>query len=169
MTDAPQLLLIGRVLKPWGFHGELKIQILTDFPDRFASLREVFVGDDAKSFSVERTHRHGKFILLKLGGIESERDAEGLRDQFIRVPVTDAVPLQPNQVYLYQLIGMQVVTTEGKPIGEIVDILDTNANDVYVVRDGVREFLLPGTIEVVREIDLARKLVTVQLIDGLLD
>ncbi|MBI5301552.1 MAG: 16S rRNA processing protein RimM [Chloroflexi bacterium] len=169
MTDAPLLLTIGRVLKPWSYRGELKIEVLSDFPDRFASLREVFLGDDAKSFQVERAHQHGKFILLKLVGVDSEADAEKLREQYIYVTRENAVPLKPNQVYLYQTIGMRVVTVQGQDLGEVVDILDTPAHDVYVVHDGAREILIPAVPEFIREINLESKRLVVKLIDGLLD
>ena len=108
-----------------------------------------------------------KLILLKLGGVDSDTEAEKLRDQYIYVSHENAMPLKPNQVYLYQLIGLRVITTEGQDLGEIVDILDTNANDVYVVQAGEREILLPGVPEVIREIDVARKQVLVKLIPGL--
>lgn len=165
----PQHLIIGKVLKPFGIRGELKVEILTDFPKRFASLVQVFVGDDAKSFSVERVHLHNDHTaLVKLAGIDTPEDAGELREQLLYVAVDDAVKLRDNQVYLFQTIGLTVKTTDGQTLGKIVDVLDTRANDVYIVHDGAREILLPAIPEIVREIDLARGEMVVQLIDGLL-
>ncbi|MBI5649191.1 MAG: 16S rRNA processing protein RimM [Chloroflexi bacterium] len=169
MPKSLPYLVVGRVLKPWSYRGELKIEILSDFPERFASLREVFLGDDAKFFRVERARLHGKFGLLKLADIDSEADAESLRDQFVQIAAKDAVPLKPNQVYLYQMIGLRVVTVEGESLGEIVDVIDTRANDVYIVNTGTREILLPAIPDVIREIDLPQGHVIVKLLDGLLD
>lgn len=169
MTDSPAKLIVGRVLKPWSYRGELKIQVLSDFPDRFASLREVYLGDDAKSFVVERAHPHGKFVLLKLVGVDSEADAAKLREQYIYVARENAMPLQPNQAYLYELLGLRAVTTDGQDLGEIVDILDTPAHDVFVVREGAREILIPGVPEYIREINVAEKRVIVHLVAGLVD
>ena len=165
--DKPRFLIIARVLKPWGVRGEIKCEILTEFPDRFASLQTVYVGDDAKSFSVERAHLHSGSVLLKLQGIDTPEVAAKLRDELIHVAVEDAVELPQGKVYLYQLIGIKVRTVEGQPLGQITDILDTGANDVYVVKDGESEVLLPAIPDVVQEINLETGEMVVKLMEGL--
>ncbi len=167
--DKPRYLIVGRVLKPWGVRGEIKVEILTEFPDRFASLRTVYLGDDAKPFSVERTHLHSGAVLLKLGGIDTPQVAAKLREQLVQVAVEDAVELPKGKVYLYQLIGLRVRTTDGQPLGEITDVLDTGANDVYIVHDGAREILLPAIPDVVKEINLEKGEMIVELMEGLVD
>lgn len=168
MPESPQYLIIGRVLKPWGVRGEMKIEILTGFPERFASLRKVFLGDDAKPFSVERARLHGNSALLALKGIESPEAAAKLRDQLVQVALEDAVKLPTGKHYLYQIIGLRVVTVDGEALGEITDVLDTGANDVYVVRDDQREVLIPAIEEVVKKIDLERGEIVIKLMDGLI-
>lgn len=166
--DKPRYLIIGRVLKPWSYRGELKIEILTDFPERFASLRTVFVGDDAKRFSVESARLHGKAALLKLMGIDSAESAERIRNQLVQVPTEEAVELPKGKFYLYQLIGLKVRTVDGEELGEVIQVLDTaGANDVYVVRRGDREILLPAISSVVKQVDLEKKEMVVELIPGL--
>ena len=167
--DKPRFLIIGRVLKPWSYRGEIKVEILTDFPERFASLRNVFLGDDAKPFSVARTHLHGNAVLIKLDGIDSTDAAAKLRNQLVQVAVEDAVSLPSGKVFLYQLIGVRVRTVDGRALGEIADVIDTGANDVYIVRDGTREILLPAIPNVVKEINLDRGEMVVELIEGLVD
>ncbi|HEX7593162.1 MAG TPA: ribosome maturation factor RimM [Anaerolineae bacterium] len=166
--DNPRYLIIGRVLKPWSYHGELKIEILTEFPNRFASLRQVFLGDDAKSFSVERARLHGNTALLKLTGIDSSEAGDKLRGLLVQVAVEDAVKLPKGKLYIYQLIGLRVVTIDGAALGEIAEVLDTGANDVYVVKDGAREILIPAIEDVVKEVSLERGEVVVKLMDGLI-
>lgn len=165
--DKPRHLIIGRVLKPFGVRGEIKTEILTEFPERFASLRQVFIGDDAKSFSVEGARLHSGAALLKLIGIDSPEAAAALREQLVYVAVADAMPLPADHVYLYQLIGLRVRTIDGQVLGEITDVLDTHANDVYIVGDGTREILLPAIPDVVREINLERGEMIVELLEGL--
>jgi len=165
----PRHLIIGRVLRPFGVRGELKVEILTDFPERFASLRQVFIGDDAKSFPVERARLHSGTVLVKLAGIDTPEDAAQLREQLVYVAIADAVSLPENRVYLYQLIGLRVRTSDGQTLGEITDVLDTRANDVYIVSDGTRELLLPAIPDVVKEINLTRGEMIVKLIDGLVE
>jgi 16S rRNA processing protein RimM len=168
MPPAPKYLVIGRVFKPWGIRGELKIEILTEFPERFASLRTVYVGDDAKPFSVQSARLHGKAALLKLKEIDTPEQAEALRDQILQIELKDAVKLPKGKLYIYQLIGLRVVTVEGEVLGEIADVLETGANDVYVVRDGAREILIPAIEDVVKKVSLERGEVTVKMMEGLI-
>ncbi len=163
----PRYLIIGRVLKPWSYRGEMKIEILTDFPNRFASLQRVFIGDDAKPFSVEGARLHGKFVLLKLKGVDSTEAAEKLRDQLVQVAREDAVQLPKGKHFLHELIGLRVVTTEGEMLGTIQEIIETRANDVYIVRDGTREILIPATDEIVKEIAVERGEIVVKMMEGL--
>lgn len=166
--NSPAYLIIGRVMKPWSYRGEMKVEILTDFPKRFASLREVFIGDDAKPFSVERAHLHGKHVLLKLVGIDSTEAAEKMRDQLVQVARKDAVQLPKGQHFIHELIGLRVVTTEGESLGTIEEIIDTRANDVYIVRDGKREILIPATAEIVQEIAVERGEMVIKMMEGLI-
>jgi 16S rRNA processing protein RimM len=166
--EPPRYLIIGRVLKPWSYRGELKIEILTEFPKRFASLRQVYIGDDAKLFPVERARLHGKYVLLKLAGVDSTQEAAKLRDQLVCVAREEAVPLSKGKHYIYELIGLRVLTTDGELLGEITEVLDTGANDVYIVKDNSREILIPATEEVVKEIAVERGEIVVKLIEGLI-
>jgi len=168
MPQSPKYLVIGRVFKPWGVRGEVKIEILTEFPERFASLRTVFLGDDAKPFLVDGARLHGNAALLKFKGIDRPEQAEALRDKIVQIALEDAVKLPKGKLYLYQLIGLRVVTVEGKLLGEIKDVLDTGANDVYVVNDGVCEILIPAIEEVVKGVSLERGEVTILLMEGLI-
>jgi 16S rRNA processing protein RimM len=166
--NAPEYLIIGRVLKPWSYRGELKIEVITGYPNRFASLQKVFIGEDAKPFSVERARMHGKFALMKLVGVDTDQAAASLRDQLIYVAREEAVQLPKGKHFLHELIGLRVVTTEGVTLGTVEEILDTRANDVYVVRDGAREILIPAAEEIVKEIAPERGEIVVKLIEGIL-
>ena len=166
--DKPKYLIVARVLKPWGVRGEIKCEILTEFPDRFASLQQVYLGDDAKPFSVEHTHLHSGSVLIKLKGIDTPEAAAKLREQLMHVAVAEAVALPPGKVFLYQMVGLSVRTIDGTPLGKITDVLDTGANDVYVVHDGTREILLPAIPDVIKEINFERGEILVELIDGLI-
>lgn len=168
MPQPVPYLIIGRVLKPWSYRGEMKMEILTDFPNRFASLQKVYLGDDAKPFSVERAHLHGKYVLLKLKGVDSTEDADKLRDQLVQVARTDAVQLPKGQHFIHELVGLRVITTKGETLGVIEEILDTRANDVYVVRNETREILIPATEEIVKEISVERGEMIVEMMEGLL-
>ncbi len=156
------------MLKAWGYRGELKIEILTDFPERFASLSQVFLGEDAKPFPVEHARRHGRAALLKLKGIETPEEAAKWREALVQVPRTEAVPLPEGQVYLYQVLGLTVKTAAGEMLGKIVEVLDTGANDVYVVRSDEREVLIPAIPSVIKQTDLERGEMIIEPMEGLL-
>jgi 16S rRNA processing protein RimM len=173
-SDLPQLepryLAIGKVIRAHGLRGEITVAVLTEFPDRFAETEWVYLGNEfeAEAYRLEghRWHKHN--ILLKLSGVTDRTQAEQLRGQLVQVPVEEAMPLPEGSFYLYQLLGLQVITTEGETLGPIVDILETGANDVYVVNRQGEKLLLPAIADVVRSVDLAKGEMIIKIIDGLL-
>ena len=163
-------LAIGRVVRAHGLRGELSVAVLTEFPDRFETMEWVYLGNEfeASPYRVEGYRWHKDNILLTLAGITDRTQAELLRGQLVQIPVEEATPLPEGQYYLYQLIGLQVFTIQGEKLGTISQILETGANDVYVVENDDRQILLPGTPEVVQAIDIARGQMLVNVIDGLI-
>ncbi len=167
-------LAIGRIARPHGIHGELSVVVLTDFPERFAALEWVFIGDQfqATPYRLTGYRWHKQHVLLSLEGITDRLLAEALAGQLVQIPIEAAMDLPDGEYYLYQLVGLQVVTAAGETVGEIVEIIETGANDVYVVRAGSDalppEILLPAIPDVVKAVDLARQQMTVELIDGLI-
>jgi len=166
-SQRPTHLAIGRVVKPHGLAGEVEVQILTDFPDRFDMLKTVFLGDDHTPAVLESQRRHGRLILLKFAGCDDPGEAEKLRRELIYVPVDEAVPLEEDEYYLHEIVGLQAWTTEGEYLGRVEEVIDTGSNDVYVVRDGARETLVPALSDVVLKIDTKRGRIEVQLMKGL--
>ncbi|MCL5265334.1 MAG: ribosome maturation factor RimM [Chloroflexi bacterium] len=165
--SATSHLVIGRVLGPRGVKGELRVQVLTDFPDRFAKLKTVFVGEELRLYQVEHSRLVKGTALLKLQGIDSADEAMKLRGRSIHVPVEEAVPLSEGQYYWHQIIGLDVWTTEGVLLGKLTEILRTGANDVYVVQKDDKEVLLPAIEQVIKEIDLEKGRMVVELMLGM--
>ncbi len=173
MHQEPELryLAIGRIVRAHGIQGEVSVAVLTDFPERFDTTEWVYIGNefDADAYRLEKCRWHKKNVLLTLSGVTDRVEAEQLTGQMVQIPVEDAQILPEGSYYLYQLIGLQVVTVSGEKLGAIADIIETGANDVYVVRNNSREdVLLPAIPDVVKGVDLERGLVTVELIDGLI-
>jgi 16S rRNA processing protein RimM len=171
-------LAVGRVLRPHGLRGEVRVEIHTDAPERFASYERLYLAPVAPGGSalmsgepVPRAlqgHRfHQGKVLLKLEGVDDRNQAEELRDQWVWISIEDAVPLEEGEVYLHQMLHLRVVTAEGEPLGEIAEIIETGANFVYVVHGARGEILVPDTEEVVLEVDTEARQMTVHLIDGL--
>lgn len=174
-ASEPAFLVLGRILRPHGVHGELRLQVATAYPERIAHLHTVYVGptpyDEAQAtaFEVTGVRRHREYLLIRLEGIDSREEAEYYRGQLLMVALADAVPLTEGEYYVFQILGSRVITQEGEELGRISEVLETGANDVFVVQGGVRgEVLIPDVPHVVVDVDIENKVVTVAPPPGLL-
>ncbi len=166
------LITIGMVQKPWGVKGEVKVRPLTDFPERFKDLQRVYLAPprgNEKACRVLSTRYLGGQPLLLLEGYDSPERSKTLAGWLIKVPREEAMPLPEGQYYCFELIGMTVCTEAGEKLGEITDIFETGSNDVYVVKSGKKELYLPATSEIVKQVDRKSRVMTIHVVDGLLD
>jgi 16S rRNA processing protein RimM len=163
-----RFLAIGGVIGVHGLAGELVVEILTDFPDRYNTLRSVLIGDGLATYEVESVRPHRATVLLKLRGIDDATAAGQFRGELLRVPLSEAVPLPNDHYYWHQIVGLEVRSTDGQLLGHVDEIIRTGANDVYVVHGPRGEVLIPAIEDVVRDIDLASGRIVVELIPGLL-
>jgi 16S rRNA processing protein RimM len=164
----PRYLVIGRVARPWGIRGEVKVEIMTDFPDRFSLLRKVHLGPEAVPFALEGFRLHKGAALLKLEGFHDRASVEKLRGQLVQIPIEEAVPLEENEYYEHQIVGLAVWTAGGEYLGTVDEVISTGSNDVYVVRGEGPEILIPAIEDVVLEINLAQERLVVELMEGLI-
>ncbi len=165
----PRFIAVGQVAKPHGVRGEVAVEMLTDFPGRFALLERVYLGeDDPRPVALENVRFHSGRALLKLGGYDDRTAVERLRGELILVPIDEAMPLEPDQYYQDDLIGLEVWTTDEEHLGQVVEILETGANDVYIVHGDRGEILLPAIADVVQWIDLEENRMVVELMEGLI-
>jgi 16S rRNA processing protein RimM len=162
-------LVVGEILRPHGVRGELRMRVLTDYPERLGTLETLYVGPDHNPHRVLGSRGHRETVLLRLEGVPDRETAERYRGLLVHVAIEDAVPLEDGEHYLFELVGLTVVTEEGRELGQLVDVLETGANDVYVVKGPSGEVLLPAIPDVVREVDVQGGQMTVHLLDGLLD
>lgn len=166
------LITIGKARKPWGVKGEIAVDLLTDFPERFRKLTSVVLvsprGEEI-TCTVAGVRYLGGEPLLKLAGYDSPEQAKALNNWFIKIPEAEAEPLPEGQYYWFELIGMEVWSESGERLGVIDDIFETGSNDVYVMKRGGREVYLPATKEVIRQVDRKARRMTIHVMDGLLD
>ncbi len=166
------LITIGKVLKPWGVRGEVKIAPLTDDPRRFSSLSRVVLLSPAgaeRECAVRAVRYHQDAPLLLLEGFDAPEKARSLSDWLVMIPEEEALPLPEGRYYWFELIGMDVVSEAGEKLGTIVDIFETGSNDVYVMKHAGREVYIPATAEVVKEVDRKEKRMIIHLLEGLLE
>ena len=168
LTDQapPERLIVGKISRPWGTRGQVKIEILTDFPQRFRPGVLLFIG--SHSYLCEHVTHPPKSLILKLQGVETVEDAMLLRGAILEVPTTEAEPLPEGAYYYYQILGLDVYTANGENLGQIADILATGSNDVYVVQGPRGEVLVPAIPEVIITLDLLAKRITIEPMLGLL-
>jgi 16S rRNA processing protein RimM len=163
-------IVIGRVSRPHGTQGEIRIEYFNpDDLQFFSRYQMIFLQGDKGSPQPYRpiaVRPHKKFILALLEGIQSRAEAEQLRGKVVLVDAAELPPLDADEYYWHDILGMRVVTEDGGNVGTITEIFPTRSNDVYVVREGEREVLIPAIKEVVVSIDTkARTMVIRPLLD----
>lgn len=158
-TMLSNYLAVGEVLKPQGVRGEVKVQPLTNDPDRFFDLKEVYIkqGEAYVSQSVSCHRVHEGYAYLNFEGVEDRDGAERLRGAVLYVDRAHAVPLGENENFICDLIGCEAFDREGNPVGMLHDVMQPGANDVYVFQTPRGEMLLPALKEVILSVDVQKK------------
>ncbi len=165
----PRFLVIGQIGKAHGVRGEVRVVTHTDIPERFAWLEAVYVGDKAPTLvPVESVRFHKNWVLLKLEGYDDRDQVAVLRGQLLQIEQSQAIPLEEGEYFLFQLDGLSVTTDDGQYLGSITGVIETGANNVFVVNGPDGEILLPDIEEVVVDIDFDERQMIVHILPGLL-
>jgi 16S rRNA processing protein RimM len=164
----PVYLVIGYLRRSHGVRGEIIMDLHTDFPQRIKSGRKVLVGEKYQPLTLDTVRPHAKGLLVSFRGTDTPEDATKFRNQWVYVKATEVPPLPEGQHYQYEMIDLDVVDENGTPLGKLVEILETGANDVYVVRDDSgKEILLPAIPSVILELNMDQRTLKVHLLEGL--
>ncbi len=184
INDFDDMLRVGVISSTHGIKGEVKVYPTTDDPKRFSSLKKVYLDYSVTGIKgkkqvecielrIERVRYFKQFVILKFKEIDDINDVEKYKGMDLYVTREDAIPLGEDENYICDLIGLLVVNEEGEAVGELKDVLQTGANDVYVVKGnekfGNKEMLLPAIKQCILKVDLEKKQVTVHIMEGLLD
>ena len=167
-----RFLVIGQVTKPHGIRGEIRVMPLTDMPARFKWLEHVYVGkpklrEEPKLVTIAGVRFHKTMVLLKIAEYPTRDDVQNLRGMMLYVPAEEAIPLAEDEYFLFELEGLTVKTKEGEILGTLVEVIETKANNVFVVRGDQGDVLLPDIPDVILDIDFEAGEMTVALIEGL--
>ena len=162
---------VGKVVALFGVHGELKVRLLTDIPNRFAELDAVHLGPNLTRHLIQSVRPYkGEMVVLKLEGIDDANAAELLRNQDLHIPLSELAKLPPDTYYQHDILGLRVFTLDGRELGTIVEIMVTGSNDVYVVKaPHGPQILIPALKDVIKQIDLVRHTMHIDPMPGLLD
>ncbi len=150
-SDSPEPVLVGTITGAWGLNGQVKVRSHSDDPDRFKKGRTVDVGGRPARILSSRVA--GSALVIKFDVVADRTQAETMRGVDVTVPPEALEPLPPGSYYHYQIIGMEVHDEADVRLGVVTEVLSTGANDVYVVRDGKSETLVPALAEVIVSMD----------------
>ena len=154
----PVFLALGRMRRTHGLQGEIVMEVLTDFPERIRAGRTVYIGEQHEPLKIAGVRGHNREKILRFAGFSTPEEAARLRNLMVYVKAAELPQLPEGEYYHHELIGLSVVDEAGQPLGKLAQILETGANDVYVVEtpDG-KELLLPAVEEVILDIDLEKQ------------
>jgi 16S rRNA processing protein RimM len=160
-------IVVGRVVAPFGIRGELKVTVQTDFPERFdkGNTVKLSVAGEQVTRRIEHSKPHGGGIILKIEGVGTREAAEALRNTDIVIGEGELMELDAGRFYVFDLVGLKVVTDDGREQGTVTEVLQGGGNDVYVTSTGL---CIPALKDVVTDIDIARGVMTIHPVPGLL-
>lgn len=167
-----QFLRVGVISSTHGVRGEVKVFPTTDDINRYKTLKEVYLAADGGNIllELEQVKFSKNMVIVKFKGFDNINDIEKYKGKDLLVTRENAIELAPDENFIVDLIGLNVVTDEGEDFGTVADILQTPANDVYVIKakDG-KEYLFPSIKQCILDVNLEEKRVLVHIMDGLLD
>src|SRR5690625_2307270 len=169
-----EYLTVGEIVNTHGVSGEVKIFPRTDFPEvRFQIGKSLHLSGDAPgemlSFEIAACREHKNVFLVQFVGLDNINEVEKFKGREVKVPIEEQVELEEDEYYVHEIIGCEVVDEEGANIGVVEDILKPGANDVWVASraDSKKELLIPVIDDVVLDVDISQKRITIRLLEGM--
>ena len=166
----PAFLAVGKVRRPHGVAGDVLVEIYTDFPERLQTKATIYAGEKHIPLTILRQRSHNDGVLIAFDGFTTPEQVGRFRNQILYIERADAAELPEGEYYFHELVGLSVTDETGELLGKVTEIVETGANDVYVVtNDTGQELLLPAIPDVILNVDLVSKSMKVHLLPGLLD
>ncbi len=169
-TDMEQFLQVGVISSTHGIRGEVKVFPTTDDPARFKKLKRVLLdtGRGQLELEVQSVKFFKQFVIVKFKGIDNINEIEQYKGKSLFVPRENAVRLEKDEYYIADLIGMEIFTEDGR-FGILRDVMETGANEVYIIdSDEYGEVLIPAIRQCILDVDVAENKMKIHLMDGLI-
>jgi len=165
----PVFLVVGKLHRPHGVHGEIIMEVITDYPERLRRDLLVYIGPDFSPYTLRSVRQHAGGILVAFKG-QMDRDAvAGLRNKNVYVRADELPSLPEGEYYHHQVIGLRVFNETGEALGTLTEILETGAHDVYLIRpESGQDILLPVLESTILDVDLERGEMHVHVLPGIL-
>lgn len=167
-----QFFQIGVISSTHGLKGEVKVYPTTEDPKRFEVIKDVILdtGKEQINLEIERVKYFKQFVIVKFRGIDDINDIEKYKGRSLLVTRENATPLEEGEFYVADLIGLDVVKEDDSPYGRLVDVMETGANDVYVIeRSDGKEVLVPAIRQCILDTDIEKGIMKIHLLEGLED
>lgn len=165
-------LAVGTLRRSHGIRGDVLVDVITDFPERLKPGTYVYLGENKKPIKITRRRQHNEGLLLGFEGIKNAEDVARYRTLTMYVRAEDRPPLPEGEYYHHQILGLNVEDESGLALGVITEIIETGANDVYVITPATqpaRDILIPALKQVILQVDLQAKTMRIHLLPGLMD
>ncbi len=164
-------LEVGQIVNTFGIKGFVKVYPYVNDVTRFNNLKYVYAKSkkEEKKLEIEEVKYQKNMVLLKFKGVETVEKAEKIRNNYLEIDRSDAIPLEEGEFFIADLIGLKVFLDTGEELGILEDIYNTGSKDIYVVKDKLgKSYLLPYIDEVIKKIDLDNSKIIVHIIEGLI-
>lgn len=165
------LLKVGVITTTHGVRGEVKVYPTTDEPERFLELDYVLLdtGRELRKLEIKNVKFFKNLIILKFKGVDNINDIEKYKGRDLWIPRKEGQELEEDEYYIADLLGMSVVLEDGQEFGTLKDVMETGANDVYIIDSAEHgEVLLPAIKECILDVDLEKNVMTIHLMKGLI-
>jgi 16S rRNA processing protein RimM len=166
------MYLIGYITKPQGIKGEVKVEPVTPDPKRFNRLKSVFlqIKNKSQTYPIEKIRVSDRFVYIKFFGVNSCDDAELLRNADVLIEEKDLIQPERDEYFVHDLVGCRVISEDNDEIGIVSEVVQMTSNDIYVVKnENGTEFLVPATKQVIKQVDVGQRLITIHILEGLFD
>ena len=164
-----EFLEAGKIVTTHGIRGEVKIMPYTDVPELLCEFDRLFIGKEHREINIERSRVFKNTVIAKLEGIDTPEAAEKLRNKILYMH-RDDLELDDDTYFIQDLIGMEVRDVDsGQVYGRLDDVMQTGANDVYVIKGEDKEYLVPAIADVIVSTDLENDVMTIRPLEGLFD
>lgn len=159
-------VLVGEITSAHGIRGMVKVYPSTDTPERLTEIERIYLGDELSLRRIESSSIQKSMVLLKIEGIDDRNASERLRGVKLFIPIEDRKPLEEGQYFIEDLLNLAVYTVGDEYIGEVSDVMTQHVNDILVIRDGDKEYLIPFVRAFIKEVKEDR--IVVDPIEGML-
>lgn len=166
-----QYFKVGQIVRVQGLKGEMRVYPLTDYKERFEEIDWVYIENDKETkYEIEKVRYKGDLAILKIKGIDSIDDAQKLIKKYLKIPRENARKLEDDEYFVSDLIGIKAYTVDGEYIGVLDEVLQTGANDVYLIKnDENKEILIPAIKKFVPKLSIEDKKMIIDPIEGMIE